>query len=168
MFYAHLPRIVSTILTARYPFVLALIGCYLVDKPSNSKDSGPDYSNVRRNLGLELVRVTEAAALKSAKWLGRGDKDSADQAAVDAMRHVLGQMEIEGTIVIGEGEKDEAPMLYAGEQFGDASWSSMDPYELDIAVDPLDGTTLTADGRNGAASVIAVAERGMSSRTSRK
>jgi len=129
-------------------------------KPRTNQDDGPDYSNVRRNLGLELVRVTEAAALKSARWLGKGDKEAADQAAVDAMRHVLGQMEIEGTIVIGEGEKDEAPMLYAGERFGDASLSSMDPYQLDIAVDPLDGTTLTAQGRNGAASVIAVAERG--------
>ena len=94
-----------------------------------------------RNLALELVRVTEAAALASARWIGRGDKIAADQAAVDAMRHVLDSVAMDGTVVIGEGEKDEAPMLYNGERIGDGS-----PPEVDIAVDPLEGTRLCARG----------------------
>lgn len=108
-----------------------------------------------RNLALELVRVTEAAALAAARWVGRGDKISADQAAVDAMRHVLESVPMAGTVIIGEGEKDEAPMLYNGETIGDGS-----PPEVDIAVDPLEGTTLTAKGFPSALSVIAMAEKG--------
>ena len=108
-----------------------------------------------RNLALELVRVTEAAALASARWIGRGDKEAADQAAVDAMRHVLGTISMDGLVVIGEGEKDEAPMLYNGEHIGDGT-----PPEVDIAVDPLEGTTLTAKGMPNALAVIALAEKG--------
>jgi fructose-1,6-bisphosphatase II len=108
-----------------------------------------------RNLALELVRVTEAAALASARWVGRGDKEAADQAAVDAMRLLLDTVPMDGVVVIGEGEKDEAPMLYNGEPIGDGS-----PPEVDIAVDPLEGTRLTARGMPSALSVIALAERG--------
>jgi fructose-1,6-bisphosphatase II len=108
-----------------------------------------------RNLALELVRVTEAAALSAARLVGRGDKEAADQAAVDAMRVVLGTVSMDGLVVIGEGEKDEAPMLYNGERVGDGS----EP-EVDIAVDPLEGTTLTARGMPSALSVIAIAPRG--------
>ncbi len=108
-----------------------------------------------RNLALELVRVTEAAALAAARWVGRGEKESADGAAVDAMRLLLETVPMDGVVVIGEGEKDEAPMLYNGEQIGDGS-----PPEVDIAVDPLEGTTLTARGMPSALSVIALAERG--------
>ncbi|GIU84062.1 MAG: fructose-1,6-bisphosphatase class 2 [Acidimicrobiales bacterium] len=108
-----------------------------------------------RNLALELVRVTEAAALAASRWMGRGDKEGADQAAVDAMRVVLAGVPMDGIIVIGEGEKDEAPMLYNGESVGSGS-----PPATDVAVDPIDGTTLTALGRGNAISVIAVSERG--------
>lgn len=108
-----------------------------------------------RNLALELVRVTESAALAAARWMGRGDKNGADHAAVEAMRIVLQTVPMDGIIVIGEGEKDEAPMLYNGERIGDGSLP-----EVDIAVDPIDGTTLTALGRGNALSVIAMAERG--------
>ncbi len=108
-----------------------------------------------RNLALELVRVTEAAALAAARWVGRGDKISADQAAVDAMRHVLESVPMAGKVIIGEGEKDEAPMLFNGENIGDGS-----PPAVDIAVDPLEGTTLTAKGFPSALSVIAMAEQG--------
>src|SRR5690349_22367732 len=108
-----------------------------------------------RNLALELVRVTEAAALAAARWVGMGEKESADQAAVDAMRLVLDTVRMDGLVVIGEGEKDEAPMLYNGEQIGDGS-----PPEVDIAVDPLEGTRLTALGLPSALAVIALAERG--------
>ncbi|HEY1593181.1 MAG TPA: class II fructose-bisphosphatase [Solirubrobacteraceae bacterium] len=108
-----------------------------------------------RNLALELVRVTEAAALAAARMVGRGDKEGADQAAVDAMRTVLETVSMDGVVVIGEGEKDEAPMLYNGEQIGDGS-----PPEVDIAVDPLEGTRLTALGMPNAIAVIALAERG--------
>jgi fructose-1,6-bisphosphatase II len=108
-----------------------------------------------RNLALELVRVTEAAALASAAWIGRGDKIAADQAAVDAMRKVLDTVAMDGVVVIGEGEKDEAPMLYNGEQIGNG-----EPPQVDIAVDPLEGTTLTAKGMPRALAVIALAERG--------
>ena len=108
-----------------------------------------------RNLALELVRVTEAAALAAARWMGRGDKEGADGAAVDAMRVVLGTVSMDGIVVIGEGEKDEAPMLYNGERVGNGT-----PPETDIAVDPVEGTTLTALGRGNAISVIAVSERG--------
>ncbi|HEV2789916.1 MAG TPA: fructose-bisphosphatase class II, partial [Solirubrobacterales bacterium] len=108
-----------------------------------------------RNLALELVRVTEAAALASARWVGRGDKIAADQAAVDAMRHVLDSVAMDGMVVIGEGEKDEAPMLYNGEKIGDGT-----PPVVDIAVDPLEGTRLCALGMPSAIAVIALAERG--------
>jgi fructose-1,6-bisphosphatase II len=108
-----------------------------------------------RNLALELVRVTEAAALAAARMVGRGDKEGADQAAVDAMRNVLDSVSMNGTVVIGEGEKDEAPMLYNGEQIGDGT-----PPDVDVAVDPLEGTRLTALGMPSAIAVIALAERG--------
>jgi fructose-1,6-bisphosphatase II len=108
-----------------------------------------------RNMALELVRVTESAALAAARWVGRGDKRGADAAAVEAMRTVLATVPMDGIVVIGEGEKDEAPMLYNGERIGDGT-----PPPTDIAVDPIDGTTLTAQGRPNALSVIAVSERG--------
>jgi len=108
-----------------------------------------------RNLGMELVRVTEAAAMAGARWMGRGDKEAADGAAVDAMRAVLSGVSMDGIVVIGEGEKDEAPMLYNGENIGDGH-----PPLVDIAVDPIDGTTLTSLGRPNAISVIALSERG--------
>jgi fructose-1,6-bisphosphatase II len=108
-----------------------------------------------RNLALELVRVTESAATFASRWIGRGDKNSADQAAVDAMRLMLDTVSMRGVVVIGEGEKDEAPMLFNGEAVGDG-----DGPEVDVAVDPLEGTRLTALGMPNAISVIAVAERG--------
>ena len=108
-----------------------------------------------RNLALELVRVTEAAAMAASRWMGRGDKNGADGAAVDAMRIVLDTVPMDGIVVIGEGEKDEAPMLFNGERIGDGT-----SIETDIAVDPIDGTTLTALGRGNAIAVIAVSERG--------
>jgi fructose-1,6-bisphosphatase II len=108
-----------------------------------------------RNLAMELMRATEAAALAGGRWMGRGDKNAADGAAVEAMRVVLSTVSMEGVVVIGEGEKDEAPMLYNGEQIGDGS-----PPSMDIAVDPIDGTTLTSLGRGGAIAVIAMSERG--------
>src|SRR3989442_14536093 len=108
-----------------------------------------------RNLALELVRVTEAAALAAARWVGRGEKEQADQAAVDAMRLLLDTVPMDGLVVIGEGEKDEAPMLYNGERIGDGS-----PPEVDIAVDPLEGTTLTAPGMPSALPGTALADRG--------
>jgi len=108
-----------------------------------------------RNLALELVRVTEAGALASGRWVGRGDKNGADGAAVKAMRTLVSTVSMNGVVVIGEGEKDEAPMLYNGERVGDATGA-----ECDVAVDPIDGTTLTAKGMSNAVSVLAVAERG--------
>ncbi len=108
-----------------------------------------------RNLAMELVRVTEAAAMAAARWMGRGDKEGADGAAVDAMRVVLSTIAMDGIVVIGEGEKDEAPMLFNGERIGTG-----EPPATDIAVDPIDGTTLTSLGRGGALAVIAVSERG--------
>jgi fructose-1,6-bisphosphatase II len=108
-----------------------------------------------RNLALEIVRVTEAAALAAARWVGRGEKEQADQAAVDAMRLMLDTVPMDGVVVIGEGEKDEAPMLYNGERIGDGS-----PPEVDIAVDPLEGTRLTAQGQPAALAVIALSDRG--------
>jgi fructose-1,6-bisphosphatase II len=108
-----------------------------------------------RNLALELVRVTEAAALAAARWVGRDDKIAADGAAVDAMRFVLDSVSMDGTVVIGEGEKDEAPMLFNGENIGDGSAPA-----VDIAVDPLEGTTLCARGMPSALAVIALAEKG--------
>ncbi len=108
-----------------------------------------------RNLAFELVRVTESAAIAAARWVGRGDKNTADSAAVDAMRRLISSVSMDGVVVIGEGEKDEAPMLYNGERVGDGVGPA-----CDVAVDPIDGTTLTAKGMNNAISVIAVAERG--------
>jgi fructose-1,6-bisphosphatase II len=108
-----------------------------------------------RNLALELVRVTEAAAMAAGRWVGRGDKNGADAAAVNAMRVLIGTVSMNGIVVIGEGEKDDAPMLYNGERVGDGSGP-----ECDVAVDPIDGTTLTAKGMSNALSVMAVAERG--------
>ncbi len=108
-----------------------------------------------RNIAMELMRATEAAALAGGRWMGRGDKNAADGAAVEAMRLVLSTVSMDGVVVIGEGEKDEAPMLFNGEQVGDGS-----PPSLDIAVDPIDGTTLTSLGRPGAIAVIAMSERG--------
>jgi fructose-1,6-bisphosphatase II len=108
-----------------------------------------------RNLALELVRVTEAAAMAAAKWQGRGDKNAVDQAAVDAMRHMLATVDVDGVVIIGEGEKDEAPMLFNGEVVG----NGREP-RMDVAVDPVDGTRLTALGVNGALAVIAMADRG--------
>ena len=108
-----------------------------------------------RNLGMELVRVTEAAAVSAGRWMGKGDKEKVDQAAVDAMRHALDGVDMHGVVVIGEGEKDEAPMLYIGEEIGNFT-----PPEVDVAVDPVDGTRLTALGLPGAIAVVATAERG--------
>ena len=115
----------------------------------------PTSQKPDRNLALELVRVTEAAALAAARMVGRGDKEGADQAAVDAMRLVLDSVAMDGVVVIGEGEKDEAPMLYNGEHIGDGT-----PPKVDIAVDPLEGTRLTALGMPSALAVIALSERG--------
>jgi fructose-1,6-bisphosphatase II len=108
-----------------------------------------------RNLGLDLARVTETAAMAAARWQGRGNKEAADQAAVDGMRAHLGTLDLDGVVVIGEGEKDEAPMLHNGERVGTGNGAP-----VDVAVDPVDGTTLTAAGMPVALSVIAVAERG--------
>ncbi len=108
-----------------------------------------------RNLALELVRATEAAAMAAGRWVGRGDKNGGDGAAVDAMRALIGTVAMRGTVVIGEGEKDEAPMLFNGEEVGDGTGA-----ECDVAVDPIDGTTLMAKGMPNALSVLAVAERG--------
>lgn len=110
-----------------------------------------------RNLALEMIRVTEAAAISTARLMGRGDEKQADQSAVNAMRRALQTIPIRGTVVIGEGERDEAPMLYIGEQVG--GWGNNDP-EVDIALDPLEGTTITARGDANALSVIAIANKG--------
>jgi fructose-1,6-bisphosphatase II len=121
------------------------------------EQSGTPGAPVRpdRNLALELVRVTESAAMGAGRWVGRGDKNAADQAAVDAMRSMLDSVSMDGIVVIGEGEKDEAPMLYNGEHVGDGTGP-----QVDVAVDPLEGTRLTALGQPNAIAVIAVAERG--------
>src|ERR671911_2546805 len=108
-----------------------------------------------RNLALEAVRVTERAAIASAAWMGRGDEKAADQAAVDAMRDALNVLDIDGTVVIGEGERDEAPMLYIGEKVG----TGQGP-KIDIALDPLEGTTITAKGGANALAVLAMADDG--------
>jgi fructose-1,6-bisphosphatase II len=114
-----------------------------------------DGARPDRNLALELVRTTEYAALACARWIGRGEKESADGAAVDAMRMLLDTVSMDGVVVIGEGEKDEAPMLYNGEHIGDGS-----PPEVDIAVDPLEGTELCANGMPNAIATIALSDRG--------
>src|SRR3954463_7999582 len=108
-----------------------------------------------RNIALDLVRVTEAAAMAAGRWVGRGDKNGGDGAAVDAMRKLINSIQMRGVVVIGEGEKDEAPMLFNGEHVGDGSGP-----EVDVAVDPIDGTTLMAKGMPNAIAVLAVAERG--------
>src|SRR5712691_12489838 len=108
-----------------------------------------------RNLGMELVRVTEAAALSAGRFMGKGDKIKVDQAAVDSMRQALDGVDMHGVVVIGEGEKDEAPMLYIGEEVGNGL-----PPDVDVAVDPVDGTRLTALGLPGAIAVVAVSEAG--------
>lgn len=108
-----------------------------------------------RNLAFDLAHVTETAAMAAARWQGRGDKEGVDRAAVDAMRAILASIDIDGVVVIGEGEKDEAPMLFNGERVGNGNGP-----EVDIAVDPIDGTTLSAQGMPGALAVIAMAERG--------
>ena len=118
--------------------------------PTNQPPLHPD-----RNLAMELVRATEAAAIRAYPYIGRGDKNAADGAAVDAMRAFLGTVDFDGTVVIGEGEKDNAPMLFNGERVGTG-----DGPQVDIAVDPIDGTSLTAAGRQNAISVIAVADKG--------
>jgi fructose-1,6-bisphosphatase II len=118
--------------------------------PLTTAQDAPD-----RNLALELARVTEAAAMAAARWVGRGDKDGADGAAVNAMRQLINTVSMDGVVVIGEGEKDKAPMLFNGERVGDGSGA-----ECDVAVDPIDGTRLTANGMNNAISVIAVAGGG--------
>ncbi len=110
---------------------------------------------LERNLGFELVRATEAAALQAGRWMGRGDKHAADQAAVDAMRAALESVDMDGIVVIGEGEKDEAPMLYVGEHLGNGQAP-----RVDVAVDPVEGTTLVAEGMAGAIAVVAIATRG--------
>ena len=115
----------------------------------------PQSKPLDRNLALELVRVTEAGALASSPLLGRGDKEAADQGAVDAMRSALASVDMQGVVVIGEGEKDEAPMLYIGEEIGNGL-----PPQVDVAVDPIDGTRLLANGMPGALSVVALSERG--------
>jgi fructose-1,6-bisphosphatase II len=120
-----------------------------------SVEEGRTGNRPDRNLALELVRVTEAAALGAGRWIGRGDKESADQAAVDGMRVILDTVTMDGVVVIGEGEKDEAPMLFNGEEVGDGNGPP-----VDVAVDPLEGTRLTAKGQPNAIAVIAVAERG--------
>src|SRR6267378_4921768 len=113
-----------------------------------------DTTMMDRNLALEAVRVTEAAALSASRLMGRGDEKAADQAAVDAMRHALNGLTIDGTVVIGEGERDEAPMLYIGEKVGAGGPA------IDIALDPLEGTTITAKGGPNALAVVAMAEAG--------
>ena len=118
-----------------------------------TKDS--NTSTMDRNLALEAVRVTEAAALAASRWMGRGDEKAADQAAVDAMRQALNSLTIDGTVVIGEGERDEAPMLYIGEKVGKGGGP-----KVDIALDPLEGTTITAKGGTNALAVIAMADSG--------
>jgi fructose-1,6-bisphosphatase II len=127
--------------------------------PAAGPTTGPTAGQVReqpdRNLGLELVRVTEAAAMSAARFVGRGDKEGGDQAAVDAMRALIGTVEMDGVVVIGEGEKDDAPMLFNGERVG-----SGDGPACDVAVDPVDGTTLLSKGQPNAVSVMAVAPRG--------
>src|SRR5436305_14226290 len=121
-----------------------------VVSPNQPARAGGARQRPDRNLALELVRVTEAAALAAAPLVGAGDKEGADQAAVDGMRHMLHSVRMDGVVVIGEGEKDEAPMLYNGEQIGDGP-----PPPADIAVDPLAGTTLAGPGTTGARAVVA-------------
>src|SRR5215471_12354334 len=121
-------------------------------KRQKSRDLG---TPIDRNLALELVRVTEGAAIAAARFMGRDDKEAADQAAVDSMRRSLEHIDMDGVVVIGEGEKDEAPMLYIGEQVGNGA----EP-RVDVAVDPIDGTRLVARGLPGGIATVALADRG--------
>jgi len=129
--------------------------------PSSAPDghlpagTAPTHAVPDRNLALDLVRVTEAGAMAASRWVGRGDKNGADRVAVNAMRALIGTVGMRGTVVIGEGEKDDAPMLYNGEKVGDGTGP-----ECDVAVDPIDGTTLTAKAMSNAVAVLAVAPRG--------
>nr|HET6903398.1 class II fructose-bisphosphatase [Ktedonobacteraceae bacterium] len=123
----------------------------MIDEHERFEQSGTK----ERNLAMELVRVTEAAALSAGRWMGKGNKEMVDQAAVDAMRHALDGVDMSGVVVIGEGEKDEAPMLYIGEHVGNGSLPA-----VDVAVDPVDGTRLLARGISGALAVVAIAEQG--------
>ncbi|MGH3096340.1 MAG: class II fructose-bisphosphatase [Streptosporangiales bacterium] len=125
----------------------------MVDSATPGPDTAPEAPD--RNLALELVRVTEAAAMAAGRWVGRGDKNGADEVAVNAMRQLIGTVSMRGVVVIGEGEKDKAPMLFNGEEVGDSTGPG-----CDVAVDPIDGTRLTALAMTNALSVIAVAERG--------
>ncbi|HZE39277.1 MAG TPA: class II fructose-bisphosphatase [Stackebrandtia sp.] len=122
---------------------------------ANPSENARTTEELDRNLGLDLVRVTEAAAMAAGRWVGRGDKEGGDGAAVDAMRQLINSVPMSGTVVIGEGEKDHAPMLYNGESVGDGTGPG-----VDVAVDPIDGTTLMAKGMPNALAVLAVAERG--------
>src|SRR4051794_39179953 len=142
------------VLRRRAPPVLVL-GSPFVATTEHAGPTGETQQAPDRNLALDLVRVTEAAALAAGRWVGRGDKEAADQAAVDAMRLMLGTVNMAGVVVIGEGEKDKAPMLFNGEEVGSGSGP-----EVDVAVDPLEGTRLTALGQPNAIAVIALAERG--------
>src|SRR5919199_2179605 len=123
--------------------------------PSTPPRTRGDRPAPDRNLAMELVRVTEAAAMAAGRWVGRGDKNGGDGAAVDAMRQLIGTVSMRGVVVIGEGEKDEAPMLFNGERVGNGEGP-----ECDVAVDPIDGTTLTSKGMGNALSVMAVGARG--------
>src|SRR5919198_882914 len=123
-------------------------------RPEASVAERPSGNVPDRNLALEMVRVTEAAAMAAGRWIGRGDKNAADQAAVDGMRSMLDTVSMDGCVVIGEGEKDEAPMLFNGERVGNGHGP-----DVDVAVDPLEGTRLTALGMPNAITVMAVAER---------
>ena len=118
-------------------------------------NSADNQGPIERNIAIELVRVTEAAAMAAARYFGKGDKNLIDEAAVTAMRYVLGHIQIDGTVVIGEGEKDQAPMLYIGEHIGDGTG-----FQVDIAVDPIDGTTSVSRGLPGAISVLALSSKG--------
>src|SRR5262249_50963486 len=122
---------------------------------SKPRPSVPTGGGLDRNIAMEMSRVTEAAALAAARWMGRGNKNALDQAAVNAMRDRLRVIPMDGVVVIGEGEKDEAPMLYIGERIGNGQ-----PPQVDVAVDPVDGTTLLSKGLPNAVSVVALAERG--------
>jgi fructose-1,6-bisphosphatase II len=125
------------------------------ETPAGRPESTSSLERPDRNLAIEIVRVTEAAAMAAARWQGRGDKEGGDQAAVDAMRKMLDTVDMDGTVIIGEGEKDEAPMLYNGERVGTGQ-----PPQVDIAVDPIDGTRLLAEGRPGSLAVMAAAPAG--------
>jgi fructose-1,6-bisphosphatase II len=144
----------DSVVTQSHP-VTALPGEPTRHGPAGQPPIQPDRHAPDRNLALELTRVTEAAAIAAARWVGRGDKNGADGAAVNAMRQLINSVSMKGVVVIGEGEKDHAPMLYNGEQVGDGTGPS-----CDVAVDPIDGTRLTADGMPNAISVLAVSPRG--------